>query len=309
MSLSVGDILDDYIDSLANVSSEIDQNLTQLRRMDEDFKQCRETYTQQKQPYIKMICNNTTTNTLLAGTSANSPSTPSPAATLSWAQIDSDYKIALHKQDQKIDLARQMYDLLSRSIERIDSQMAQNNISLTGTDIGIKHTHHQQIRNQHSNGNHRLVLSTRGPAHQGNARTQNATAANHHQSTPPHEPTLDFRNPPKQEERPSDGNRNRSLALLQGATSPRRRTHHSSRPNPVMNTGALLEHAIDPNEPRYCYCNQVSFGDMVACDGENCDKEWFHYACVGLTETPPGKWFCKDCSMEDSYQKKLKRCL
>lgn len=22
----------------------------------------------------------------------------------------------------------------------------------------------------------------------------------------------------------------------------------------------------DPNEPRYCVCNQVSYGDMVACD-------------------------------------------
>lgn len=25
----------------------------------------------------------------------------------------------------------------------------------------------------------------------------------------------------------------------------------------------------DPNEPRYCVCNQVSYGDMVACDNEN----------------------------------------
>lgn len=24
----------------------------------------------------------------------------------------------------------------------------------------------------------------------------------------------------------------------------------------------------DPNEPRYCICNQVSYGDMVACDNE-----------------------------------------
>jgi hypothetical protein len=24
----------------------------------------------------------------------------------------------------------------------------------------------------------------------------------------------------------------------------------------------------DPNEPRYCLCNQVSYGDMVACDNE-----------------------------------------
>jgi len=26
------------------------------------------------------------------------------------------------------------------------------------------------------------------------------------------------------------------------------------------------EWAPDPNEPRYCLCNQVSYGDMVACD-------------------------------------------
>lgn len=26
------------------------------------------------------------------------------------------------------------------------------------------------------------------------------------------------------------------------------------------------EWTYDPNEPRYCLCNQVSYGDMVACD-------------------------------------------
>ena len=25
----------------------------------------------------------------------------------------------------------------------------------------------------------------------------------------------------------------------------------------------------DPNEPRYCICNQVSYGDMVACDNDD----------------------------------------
>lgn len=25
----------------------------------------------------------------------------------------------------------------------------------------------------------------------------------------------------------------------------------------------------DPNEPRYCICNQISYGDMVACDNED----------------------------------------
>lgn len=54
------------------------------------------------------------------------------------------------------------------------------------------------------------------------------------------------------------------------------RTLHSTRPNPAIgHNGALSEIGIDPNEPKYCYCNQVSFGDMVACDGENVSTNVF----------------------------------
>ncbi|XP_004288421.1 PREDICTED: PHD finger protein ING2-like [Fragaria vesca subsp. vesca] len=50
---------------------------------------------------------------------------------------------------------------------------------------------------------------------------------------------------------------------------------------------------IDPNEPTYCVCHQVSFGDMIACDNENCQGgEWFHYACVGLTPETRFKGKC-----------------
>lgn len=44
----------------------------------------------------------------------------------------------------------------------------------------------------------------------------------------------------------------------------------------------------DESEPRYCYCNQVSYGEMVACDMETCPREWFHLDCVGLTKAPKG---------------------
>lgn len=33
------------------------------------------------------------------------------------------------------------------------------------------------------------------------------------------------------------------------------------------------EWTYDPNEPRYCLCNQVSYGDMVACDNVDVRKE------------------------------------
>ncbi|KAF4348371.1 hypothetical protein CsatB_025521 [Cannabis sativa] len=57
-----------------------------------------------------------------------------------------------------------------------------------------------------------------------------------------------------------------------------------------------LEVPVDPNEPTYCSCKQVSHGAMVACDNPSCSIEWFHFGCVGLKEQPKGKWFCPDCA-------------
>ncbi|KAF9239622.1 hypothetical protein BU15DRAFT_46599 [Melanogaster broomeanus] len=53
----------------------------------------------------------------------------------------------------------------------------------------------------------------------------------------------------------------------------------------------------DPNEARYCYCNQVSFGTMIGCDNEACKLEWFHLGCTGLSEVPnkKTKWYCREC--------------
>ena len=53
----------------------------------------------------------------------------------------------------------------------------------------------------------------------------------------------------------------------------------------------------DPNGQRYCYCNGVSYGDMVGCDGDNCSREWFHLECIGLRALPPARsnWYCDEC--------------
>jgi hypothetical protein len=34
---------------------------------------------------------------------------------------------------------------------------------------------------------------------------------------------------------------------------------------------------MQDKEPTYCICSQVSFGEMIACDNEDCSIEWFHY--------------------------------
>uniref|UniRef100_U5EQC4 Inhibitor of growth protein n=1 Tax=Corethrella appendiculata TaxID=1370023 RepID=U5EQC4_9DIPT len=58
------------------------------------------------------------------------------------------------------------------------------------------------------------------------------------------------------------------------------------------------EEAIDPDEPTYCLCDQISFGEMILCDNDLCPIEWFHFSCVALMSKPKGKWFCPNCRGE-----------
>lgn len=44
----------------------------------------------------------------------------------------------------------------------------------------------------------------------------------------------------------------------------------------AISTPVLAAEDIDPNEERYCICGDVSYGTMIACENEACEKEWFH---------------------------------
>ena len=74
----------------------------------------------------------------------------------------------------------------------------------------------------------------------------------------------------------------------------------------VGSFGGIDEEAmkVDPNEPLYCKCRQVAFGDMIACDNEDCAIEWFHFQCVNLTKMPRNKWLCSECAKLKREEKK-----
>ncbi|CAI5784042.1 of growth 2 isoform X1 [Podarcis lilfordi] len=67
-----------------------------------------------------------------------------------------------------------------------------------------------------------------------------------------------------------------------------------------------VDFAVDPNEPTYCLCDQVSYGEMIGCDNELCPIEWFHFSCVGLTYKPKGKWYCPKCRGDN--EKTMDKC-
>jgi hypothetical protein len=41
----------------------------------------------------------------------------------------------------------------------------------------------------------------------------------------------------------------------------------------------VLDMPVDPNEPTYCLCHQVSYGEMIGCDNNDCP----------IGESPPKK--------------------
>lgn len=93
----------------------------------------------------------------------------------------------------------------------------------------------------------------------------------------------------------------------------KKRTSIQSSQGLRVDEDGVLEQ-IDANEPRYCICGDVSFGTMICCENPDvslillltcvhhtndlqCDREWFHLDCVGLSEVPSrtAKWYCPNC--------------
>ncbi|KAK9369774.1 hypothetical protein V1509DRAFT_619068 [Lipomyces kononenkoae] len=58
------------------------------------------------------------------------------------------------------------------------------------------------------------------------------------------------------------------------------------------------------SQKTYCICNDVSYGDMIACDDKKCKIEWYHLGCVNMKRPPKGQWICPLCLERRKHQLK-----
>ncbi|KAI2470443.1 hypothetical protein F4781DRAFT_180293 [Annulohypoxylon bovei var. microspora] len=153
-------------------------------------------------------------------------------------------------------------------------------------------------------------------------------------STARNTPAPELRQPSKRTKRPAPGvvttNSGGTSAVGKRKAAPRKKAigKKEKGANQQEVEGEVDDdgNVIDPDEPRYCLCNGVSFGTMIQCDNvdvsadkttstptrgvkrrrvkklteprvQNCKQEWFHLACVGLSEIPARttKWYCPEC--------------
>ncbi|CAG9825790.1 unnamed protein product [Phaedon cochleariae] len=46
----------------------------------------------------------------------------------------------------------------------------------------------------------------------------------------------------------------------------------------------------------WCLCNSVDDGrPMIKCLNDDCEIQWFHLNCIGLSDVPEAKWTCQYC--------------
>ncbi|KAH6633280.1 hypothetical protein C7974DRAFT_392448 [Boeremia exigua] len=113
------------------------------------------------------------------------------------------------------------------------------------------------------------------------------------------------------------GNKKSGQSATSATDSPALKPVPTARSNPPSSAASSIapeqeyqdaETDDGEDEPRYCYCNEVSYGQMVACDNDACPREWFHLPCVQLEKAPVGrtKWFCSDECQEQHTKSKAK---
>jgi hypothetical protein len=46
----------------------------------------------------------------------------------------------------------------------------------------------------------------------------------------------------------------------------------------------------------WCVCRGPDDGGlMIECENRDCDVQWYHGRCLGISTAPTGKWYCASC--------------
>ncbi|XP_028665825.1 inhibitor of growth protein 4 isoform X2 [Erpetoichthys calabaricus] len=265
--MAAGMYLEHYLDSIENLPFELQRNFQLMRDLDQR--------TEDLKSEIDSLATEYTTN-------ARTLSSEQKLSLL--RQIQEAYAKCKEFGDDKVQLAMQTYEMVDKHIRRLDTDLARFE-----ADLKEKQIESSDYDSSSSKGKKRKKCSevycggdlvgaavpaeARGQKEKKVARTRSKIKNSDEDSSPK--------------------NGQKKLKLV----------HTTEYSAPAVNFGTVhpsdvLDMPVDPNEPTYCLCHQVSYGEMIGCDNPDCSIEWFHFACVGLTTKPRGKWYCPRCSQE-----------
>ncbi|CAB5377676.1 unnamed protein product [Rhizophagus irregularis] len=277
--------LDDYLDTLESLPAELQRNLTLMRQLDAN--------TQDAIDGVAIQATNLLDNL---------PDLSREEKVEQLKKLGSLLTDSLKNGEERVSLATSTYDTVDRHIRRLDDDLQKfEDEQMTGPGrisptAAANVARDQEVTRKQNQKNEKEKKESKEKRAQQNNETSNhkKRKTNKDTATPP--PAASRNHGEKEREKPNKRKKENSKNSKTKATVTTEKTNDD--------TQAAADMPIDPNEPVYCYCQQVSWGEMVACDNNECEIEWFHYPCVSLKAQPKGKWYCPDfhCSLFTSLK-------
>ncbi|OQS03360.1 trafficking protein particle complex subunit [Thraustotheca clavata] len=268
----MGTYLEDYLESIYMLPSEVKRNFELMRELDkatsgilDELRECQAEYLREARERVRVRCTDTslpepTEEELRALVEQENvvdvdiPPDGEVVVTSLLSNLKSKRHLVIQKMDEKVAIASQSYDLIDHHIRRLDNDLA----------------------------NYTALLKSNGEYEDEKVVVKKPSAAVAVAAPPAPAPATNKKAtvPAATVKKSSSSNRKRNaseaqLEVIPEATVVTAPTHIG-----------LEDLPIDPNEPLYCHCRRVSYGQMIGCDNEDCKYEWFHFDCVGLTEQP-----------------------
>ncbi|KAG5675608.1 hypothetical protein PVAND_005499 [Polypedilum vanderplanki] len=249
--------LEHYLDGLESLPTELKRNFTLMRELDT-----------RAQSLMKQI--DEKASDLMKSTISVKENISEEDKKAKLKQIQELFSKAKEFGDDKVQLAIQTYELVDKHIRRLDSDLARFEGEIQDKTLNAREKSEENVTKK---GRKKTKVDTKATGKKKRSlsdedeKVEEKTA-----STAQNKSNKKQKKAVEQEEEKIEG-------------------HFTPHPSDV------LDMPVDPNEPTYCLCHQVSYGEMIGCDNSDCPIEWFHFACVGLTTKPKGKWYCQKCSI------------
>ncbi|GAA6049924.1 hypothetical protein JCM3770_007052 [Rhodotorula araucariae] len=275
-------VAEEYHDILSEMPIEYQRTFHLLRELEDSQQQHETGLRTALEAYIAAMQNPTAAPSPAASTStADEPPRINGAAREQLAKLSEHATRAVRAGEDKVGLASTLYEMVDRHIRRLDADLAKYEDSLViGLRDGTLPSHDAP------------AMTFKSPP--GATTSLGAIALGEHEA---YEGVGDGGD---DGERTGRGTRRKASQTAAEKEQERewKRRKELQKEERKQEKKVDLGMPIDPNEPTYCYCDRVSFGEMIACENEDCSREWFHLGCVGLDQAPEGAWYCDDCVRE-----------
>ncbi|XP_037806197.1 inhibitor of growth protein 5 isoform X3 [Lucilia sericata] len=270
--------LENYLDGLESLPTELERNFKLMRKLDDRAQTAMKSIDSHAKEFMRKLADNSVTMT-------------DEERRERLTDIQQLFGKAKEYSDDKVQLAIQTYELVDKQIRRLDNDLArfegeiQEKASSTrgkSEEAQVKKGRKKTKDSGKATGKKKRNTSSDDEA---NNSAVAAAAASGGQGGKKKKQKVNLEKETRkggQKQKNVDLDDSEKESCLTSATHP----------------SDVLDMPVDPNEPTYCLCHQVSYGEMIGCDNPDCPIEWFHFACVGLTTKPKGKWFCPKCTQD-----------